>query len=243
MSSGRRLTLLVLLFPMIFAGKCRRDRDVTDIGTEDVNPPEVTLQVTSIDPNRPAASEAFQAIVLGTGFEDGATVRIGDVTPTSTNVVDDSRIAIRVPALEPGGYDVQVRNPDGTTATLRAGVVVRSAQPSIDATCRSMRVNFGLDQSALDSNAQRPLPGYSACFPVRGASYRIEGHCDDRGTTDYNMALGQRRAESVKRYLVSQGVPPSRISTVSYGEERPLATGSGESAWAQNRRAEIILSE
>ena len=87
------------------------------------------------------------------------------------------------------------------------------------------------------------LSGKTSCFEVPNITVRIEGHCDERGTTDYNLALGLRRAETVKRYLVSQGVPPSRITTTSYGEEKPLVSGSNESAWSQNRRAEIIISE
>src|SRR3546814_3201658 len=65
----------------------------------------------------------------------------------------------------------------------------------------------------------------------------VEGHADERGTRDYNLALGERRANAAKNYLVSLGVPESRISTISYGKERPEALGSDESAWAQNRRA------
>src|SRR3546814_10697194 len=65
----------------------------------------------------------------------------------------------------------------------------------------------------------------------------VEGHADERGTRDYNLALGERRANAAKNYLVSLGVPESRISTISYGKERPEALGSEESAWAQNRRA------
>jgi len=69
----------------------------------------------------------------------------------------------------------------------------------------------------------------------------IEGHCDDRGTNEYNMALGDRRAQSAKNYLVDLGVPSRRLTTISYGEERPLAFGQNESAWAKNRRAQCVI--
>lgn len=69
----------------------------------------------------------------------------------------------------------------------------------------------------------------------------IEGHCDQRGTRDYNLALGYRRAYAVKRLLVAQGVDPSRIKTLSYGKERPAVLGDDESAWAQNRRAVTVV--
>jgi peptidoglycan-associated lipoprotein len=70
----------------------------------------------------------------------------------------------------------------------------------------------------------------------------VEGHCDERGTIEYNMALGQKRAESAKKYLVKAGVDAKRLSTVSFGKERPVETGHDESAWARNRRAEIKVT-
>jgi peptidoglycan-associated lipoprotein len=70
---------------------------------------------------------------------------------------------------------------------------------------------------------------------------QIEGHCDERGTIEYNLALGERRANSVKKYLVSLGITSDRISTISYGEERPLDRGHNEQAWAMNRRAHMIV--
>jgi len=73
--------------------------------------------------------------------------------------------------------------------------------------------------------------------------FTIEGHCDERGTREYNLALGDRRANSVKNFMASAGIPASRISTISYGKERPAAQGSDESAWAQNRRAVTVVIE
>ena len=71
----------------------------------------------------------------------------------------------------------------------------------------------------------------------------IEGHCDERGTREYNLALGDRRANAAKNYLAARGVDPSRITTISYGKERPIALGSDEASWAQNRRAVTIVIE
>jgi len=70
---------------------------------------------------------------------------------------------------------------------------------------------------------------------------QIEGHCDERGTNEYNLALGERRANSTKNYLVSLGISPDRISTISYGEEKPLDPGHNEEAWGKNRRAHTII--
>ncbi len=71
---------------------------------------------------------------------------------------------------------------------------------------------------------------------------RIEGHCDERGSNEYNLALGQRRAEAVRRYLLSYGLDASRFNTISYGEERPLVRASSEDAWSQNRRSEFAVT-
>jgi peptidoglycan-associated lipoprotein len=89
------------------------------------------------------------------------------------------------------------------------------------------------DQGILQSQAQ-----WLARYP--GARITIEGHCDERGTRDYNLALGERRGNAAKNYLVSLGIDASRITTVSYGKERPIALGSDEESWAKNRRAVTI---
>ena len=70
----------------------------------------------------------------------------------------------------------------------------------------------------------------------------MEGHCDDRGTSEYNIALGERRAESVRMFLVNLGIDTNRLNTVSYGEERPIAMGHNEASWATNRRAQFVIN-
>jgi len=98
------------------------------------------------------------------------------------------------------------------------------------------RVFFGYDRSDLSSEARSALRQQAAWLSTyRDARIRIEGHCDERGTREYNLALGNRRANAVRDYLVSQGVDPSRISTVSYGKERPACNESNEACWAVNR--------
>jgi peptidoglycan-associated lipoprotein len=73
-----------------------------------------------------------------------------------------------------------------------------------------------------------------------GVTVTVEGHCDERGTDAYNMTLGERRAESVKNFLVSLGISANRLNTFSYGEERPIAMGQNEASWAKNRRAQFM---
>ena len=102
------------------------------------------------------------------------------------------------------------------------------------------------DYNSPDLRAQyRPVLEKKAAWLKSHPEYslKIEGHCDERGTAEYNLALGERRAKVVMSYLVSLGVSPGRISTISYGEERPNASGHDERAWAKNRRAEFRLSK
>ena len=101
---------------------------------------------------------------------------------------------------------------------------------------------FAYDESTLSPDAQAAL-STSAAWLKKNAQYSllVEGHCDERGTEQYNLALGDRRANTAKEYLVTLGVDGSRIRTVSYGEERPFDPGHDEAAWAKNRRAHLVL--
>jgi peptidoglycan-associated lipoprotein len=103
-------------------------------------------------------------------------------------------------------------------------------------------VHFAYDSSALTATAQIILD-QKAKWLIENPNVNviIEGHCDERGTVAYNLALGERRAESAKRYLLDLGVPAARLSTVSYGEESPLDPGKNEEAWARNRRAQFTI--
>jgi len=101
---------------------------------------------------------------------------------------------------------------------------------------------FGTDMYDVDAEDQATLTRQAAWLAkYPNVSVTIEGHCDERGTREYNLALGERRANAAKNFLVSAGVPASRISVISYGKERPIATGSDEESWAQNRRAVTVV--
>lgn len=108
----------------------------------------------------------------------------------------------------------------------------------------SDRIFFDTDKFNVDAEDQAVLRSQAewlARYPQKRIV--IEGHCDERGTREYNIALGDRRANAAKNYLAALGVSPSRITVVSYGKERPVALGSDENAWAQNRRAVTITVE
>ncbi|MEE8611717.1 MAG: peptidoglycan-associated lipoprotein Pal [Sphingomonas aquatilis] len=122
------------------------------------------------------------------------------------------------------------------------GAIVPGSDADFRRSVTSNTVLFGTDQSDIDADARAILDSQAAWmqrYPNVRAT--IEGHCDERGTREYNLALGDRRANAAKNYLVAKGIDPSRLTTISYGKERPVALGSDEAAWAQNRRAVTVV--
>jgi peptidoglycan-associated lipoprotein len=103
-------------------------------------------------------------------------------------------------------------------------------------------VYFDYDRYEIRKEAQTTLSKIADVLVSRGGSVVIEGHCDDRGTNEYNLALGDRRASAAKDFLIASGVSPSKIGTVSYGEERPQCRVQRESCWSKNRRAHFKVS-
>jgi len=103
------------------------------------------------------------------------------------------------------------------------------------------RIHFDFDSYVLSGEARATLQQNAAILKsVPGLKVRVEGHCDERGSDDYNLALGERRAQATVDYLVSLGVSSGKLSTISYGEMKPLDPASNETAWAKNRRAEFV---
>jgi peptidoglycan-associated lipoprotein len=104
-------------------------------------------------------------------------------------------------------------------------------------------IRFDYDQATLSDAARARLEKHALWLQTRrDTKVTIEGHCDERGTVEYNLALSDQRARAARDYLVSLGVAPERLTTVPYGKERPLDTGHDESAWARNRRAHFVVS-
>jgi peptidoglycan-associated lipoprotein len=104
-------------------------------------------------------------------------------------------------------------------------------------------VYFAFDSAALTSEAQGTLTRQAALLKMNPATtVTIEGHCDERGTREYNLALGERRASASRDFLLAQGIDAARVRIISYGKERPAVQGSNEEAWAKNRRAATIIN-
>ena len=105
------------------------------------------------------------------------------------------------------------------------------------------RVFFDYDRSDIKAEGRQTLQRQADWLKkYANVTITVEGHCDERGTREYNLALGERRATAVKKILVALGVPANRISTISYGKERPAVVGSNEAAWAQNRRGVSVIN-
>ncbi|MEZ4647817.1 MAG: peptidoglycan-associated lipoprotein Pal [Candidatus Eisenbacteria bacterium] len=133
---------------------------------------------------------------------------------------------------------VQIPDPEPTsTASSTPSHETTPATPEPARPAELADIYFDYDQSRIRTDAMTVLNANGKALRGEiGTQVTLEGHCDERGTVEYNLALGDRRARAVKDYLVSYGVESSRISTISYGEERPAVMGHDESAWAENRR-------
>jgi peptidoglycan-associated lipoprotein len=138
-----------------------------------------------------------------------------------------------------GGNGVANAKPQETNTTPLGGgkrSIVPGSQEDLVVSVGD-RVFFDYDKYSLKGNARKTLDKQGAWLKSNpSVAIALEGHADERGTREYNLALGERRANSVKDYLVSLGVNPARIKTISYGKERPVAIGSTQKAWGQNRR-------
>jgi len=144
-------------------------------------------------------------------------------------------------------------NPDMVTdtATIPGVDVQDGSVPSTETDIRGAEflpqetiktINFDFDRYELSEASRATLQANAALIKARKDwTVLVEGHCDDRGTTEYNLALGQKRAKSVRDYYVRLGVPESSIGTISYGEEKPLCTEATDACWLQNRRAETKI--
>ena len=162
-----------------------------------------------------SSTDADEAKQVVTGQDTGAAAT-GGVPPSRTT------------PSRPSGFDQGGLQP------------VESARQLTEA--GADRVYFAFDRYDLDAQARGILERQARLLTTQGAiNVTIEGHCDERGTREYNIALGERRASAVRDYLIALGVAPNRLRVVSYGEERPAVIGSNEEAWAQNRRSVTVV--
>ncbi len=148
---------------------------------------------------------------------------------------------------KPNGETISLSSPVNTEMTEAEAAVPTTAEPSA-ATTGAVDINelktvyFGYDSSTLTEEAHQILASNASwLISNTGVSVSIEGHCDERGSDEYNFALGENRALAVKKYLIALGVAPDRLKTISFGEERPAVIDHNETAWSKNRRSEFKL--
>ena len=181
-------------------------------------------------PKQPGMDEAASSIPspAGAGPTSGAPGPIS-TEPTPPNPEPSEVAVARRPMLE----ETVVQPPaPGRAVSAQAG---SGASPLKD-------VFFAYDAAVLREDQQAALSDDARWLKANsGTKVLIEGHCDERGTAEYNLGLGERRASAVKNYLIAAGIPAARISTVSYGKERPFALGHDETTWQQNRRAHLTI--
>jgi len=190
---------------------------------------------------------------------DSATLHWSSTNATQLTIAPD------VGAVAPEGstkvtpsdsttYTVTASGPGGTAdSNVRITVAQPPAEPAPSSDTDTLEkmflremqdAYFDLDKADIRADARAAL-GKSADFLRRYPQMKVvvEGHCDERGSTEYNLALGDRRAAAVKQYMVSLGIGADRISTVSYGKEKPFCTESNESCWQQNRRGHFVMAK
>lgn len=174
-------------------------------------------------------------LVVSCGKKDIQTDPAADQAVTeTTDAVDDTTYATDDTATEEALAMTQAAE---EAARKEAEALAQAANDFV-----SVDVYFDYDSSVISDSEISILESKADWLLANmDATIIIEGHCDERGTTEYNLALGDRRAERAKSFLVNLGVAPSRIKTISYGEERPVAMGNNETAWAKNRRAHFVI--
>ncbi len=182
--------------------------------------------------SRPAIVETtIPAAEPSAGVEEGTAPTGG--TPASAAREGEERERLAAEGFEEAPLAAEdLRDEEARLATLDENSLRRILRP----------IYFAFDSSALSETALRTLERNAAWLRQHPDwKVRVEGHCDERGTSEYNLALGARRARRVKEHLVRLGISPERIETISYGEERPVDPGHDEAAWSKNRRAEFVL--
>lgn len=230
-----RLLLGVTVFALLSAcGARRASTSKPEAGTPETTPAPSTdspdfgaIDAGDSDAGDTSADDPFAADPFGSDDPFGDS----DDDPFATDDGSDPFAADPF-ATEEAAADA----PDADLNEIEAGI-----PPQLESTpCELETVYFDFDESRLRPEARSALKRVVECLqqdPSR--RIRIEGHCDERGTVAYNEALGRRRAASVRRFLLNQGISADRLDTISFGETQPAAFGSNEAAWSQNRRAEM----
>ena len=242
----RKLTLMFGLVALIaVVGGCKKKVAATPPAA----PPAPALQPTVTLNASPTSVNPGQTVTLSWSSTNATDLEIGPgvgkVAPQgSTPVNPTESTTYTITATGAGGSATATASVNVNAAPARPPQAP-AAQPSLselfDQNVKD--AYFDLDKSDLRQDARAALTKdaeFLRSYPQ--AKVSIEGHCDERGSTEYNLGLGQRRAEAAKNYLISLGIPADRMETTSWGKERPFCSEHDESCWQQNRRAHFVLS-
>jgi peptidoglycan-associated lipoprotein len=250
----RKISLLAVGFCfLLFAAACKKK-----VAAVPPPPPPPTTKESAPPPPKPVISsftaspasiERGQSSTLGWSVENATSITIqpGIGTAQSSGrrqVYPSSSTTYTLTAKGPGGTNeattyVSVTAPAPTAAAAPAK---KSLEDMLSA--QTHDAYFDFDKSNLRSDARTALSGDATALrdifkDFQGAKVTVEGHCDERGSAEYNLALGDRRATEAKDYLVEFGVPAAQLNTISYGKERPQCTDHNEECWQKNRRAHL----
>jgi len=157
----------------------------------------------------------------------------------SGNETNDSAAADAAAAEAAAAEEAAVAAASAAKAQAEAAAAAEQQQLQNAAMSAGTVFYFDFDSSSMTDTARMAVDAHIAVLLSNDDSVRLEGHTDERGTREYNLALGERRANAVRDYMVANGVPSYRIESISYGEENPVAFGSSEANWSQNRRVEL----
>jgi peptidoglycan-associated lipoprotein len=257
MFPARHLTLSLMLLAVLLAAGCGRKKAPVMVPTPlDTSPPPARTTpaptaVLEVEPARILSGE--RAILrwrstgatraeLAPGAGSVETTGTMEVSPTADTVFRLTVSGIGGEATATARLTVMPGR-DDSLGTRRSGVTSEDLLPNMNDRINEIRdIYFGYDQSDIPAAEQDKLIQNAALLKLLFADYPngrilIEGHCDERGSNEYNLALGDRRASVVRDFLVSQGVPAANMRTVSYGEEKPQCSEPNEACWSSNRRA------
>ncbi|MBI3406386.1 MAG: peptidoglycan-associated lipoprotein Pal [Acidobacteria bacterium] len=248
-SYGKYSVFFAAMVLTLFAGSCAKKATVPP-------PPQTVATPPVAPPARPTvtlrASQTFiqkgESVTLSWSSTNATELNLtpgpGRISPEgSTQVSPSDSTTYSISAKGPGGSDSQT-----VRITVAAAAVEQprpGPAPKIEELFKSnvLDAYFDYDQADIRADARQALAKtaeFLRAYPQLKIS--VEGHCDERGSTEYNLALGDRRAEAAKQFLISLGVDGSRMEKVSWGKERPFCTESNEACWQQNRRGHFVLT-
>ena len=239
--SFHQIPLLVLvlgLFVLALSG-CPKQQPPDNAGDASEKP---VVHIANVNPSSTIQGQPVTVKLRGHGFVEGSQVYLGTSEARGVDVYADDELTFRAGAqLEVGGYDVRIVTPAGDQAVATARFEVLS-KPEERSDCSLVTVFFEFNESKLSDQTRTDLSNNATCIEEQNfGSVRLGGHADERGSTIFNISLGEERAEAVRDYLVNLGVEAKKLSIVSYGEEQPLDSGSSEASWARNRRVEFSV--